>query len=108
MPADLNPITCGATRRAQCCHILPDGHRCGSPALRHEQFCFYHHTSRGSAVDRLRGTLPRLPEAHDLTTRPGIQLAIGEVLQRISLGDVDQRQAALLLYGLQVASSNLT
>ena len=37
------------TKRYQCRHIFTAGHRCGSPALRHEHFCFYHHTTRKPA-----------------------------------------------------------
>jgi hypothetical protein len=37
--------------RVLCSHTLPDtktrpAHRCGSPALRGESFCFYHHPTR--------------------------------------------------------------
>jgi len=42
------PIKCNL-----CRHILPAGRRCGSPALRGEQFCYYHHSA-----------LPRPPEDH--------------------------------------------
>jgi hypothetical protein len=29
-----------------CVHIFPDTHRCGSPALRGETHCYYHHPDR--------------------------------------------------------------
>ena len=29
-----------------CHHLHPTGNRCGSPALRGEQFCFFHHPTR--------------------------------------------------------------
>jgi len=34
------------TKRYQCRHIFTEGRRCGSPCLRHEEFCYYHHTTR--------------------------------------------------------------
>ena len=36
-------------KRYQCRHIHTQGHRCGSPALRGELFCYYHHTTRKPA-----------------------------------------------------------
>ncbi len=40
-----------ATIRYQCRHIFTDGRRCGSPCLRHEDFCYYHHTTRRPVED---------------------------------------------------------
>jgi hypothetical protein len=95
-------------KRYQCRHIFTDGHRCGSPCLRGQDLCYYHHTTRKPAADprtrrgrRSTFTLP-LPE-----DRSAIQHSIGEVLQRIAANDIDPRRAGLLLYGLQIASLNL-
>ncbi len=99
-------------RRFRCRHVHPNGNRCGSPSLRDEPFCYFHHTSRGQAANRLartvRGLNPTLPDPTDLTERSGIQLAIAEVLHLIAVGDIDPRRAGLLLYGLQIASANLS
>jgi hypothetical protein len=96
--------------RFQCRHIFPDGHRCGSPCLRSEELCYYHHTTRrpienAPARKARRGSFSL--NTADLVDRSGIQLAIAEVLQRIALNDIDPRRAGLLLYGLQTASLNL-
>jgi len=32
--------------RLQCAQTLPNGHRCGSPALKNEYFCYFHHSTR--------------------------------------------------------------
>jgi len=104
-------------KRFQCRHIHTDGRRCASPSLRGEDFCYFHHTTRGrvahpSTASSSKGgvianskkesfTLP-LPE-----DRSAIQLSIGEVLQRIASNSIDPRRAGLLLYGLQIASLNL-
>jgi hypothetical protein len=100
-------------KRFQCRHIFTDGRRCGSPCLRHEEFCYYHHTTRRPVQPsdlktrhRCRGSFD-LPNPSDLADRSGIQLAIGQVLQRIAANDLDPRRAGLLLYGLQIASLNL-
>ncbi|HEX4156444.1 MAG TPA: hypothetical protein VHY48_12600 [Acidobacteriaceae bacterium] len=104
--------------RFQCRHILTDGRRCKNPTLRspqseenpegHENFCYFHHTTR-RPIENLKQRHSRrstftLPQLED---RSSIQLAIGEVLQRIACNDIDPRRAGLLLYGLQIASLNL-
>ncbi|HEX3570879.1 MAG TPA: hypothetical protein VHU44_08655 [Acidobacteriaceae bacterium] len=93
-------------RRYLCRHVHTNGHRCGSPALRAQNFCYYH--------DRTR--LPNAPLAgrigifkmQPIDDRDAIQIALYDVLSRITAGDIDTKRAAILLYGLQIASSNLT
>lgn len=95
-------------KRYQCRHIFTDGHRCGSPCLRGEELCYYHHTTRkpvtGARRRRSRRSAFDLPLPED---RSAIQSSIGQVLQRIASNDLDSRRAGLLLYGLQIASLNL-
>jgi hypothetical protein len=97
-----------AIKQYQCRHIFTDGHRCGSPCLRGEDLCYYHHTTRKPIADpqqrRGRRSTFDLPLPED---RSAIQQSIGEVLQRIASNDIDPRRAGLLLYGLQIASLNL-
>ena len=95
-------------KRYQCRHIFTDGTRCGSPCLRGEDFCYYHHTTRKPVPNptarkgrRASFALP-LPE-----DRSAIQASIGQVLQRIATNQIDPRRAGLLLYGLQIAASIL-
>jgi uncharacterized protein (TIGR02246 family) len=95
-------------KQYQCRHIFTDGHRCASPCLRGEDFCYYHHTTRKPVANprgrRSRRTTFDLPLPED---RSSIQHSIGQVLQRIASNDIDPRRAGLLLYGLQIASLNL-
>jgi hypothetical protein len=95
-------------KQYQCRHIFTDGHRCASPCLRKEEFCYYHHTTRkpiaNSKQRRSRRSAFHLLLPED---RSAIQASIGEVLQRIASNDIDPRRAGLLLYGLQIASLNL-
>ena len=92
-------------RRYLCRHIHTDGHRCGSPALRAQNFCYYH--------DRQR--LPNAPLAgrtgifrmQPIDDRAAIQIALFDILSRLTAGDLDTKRASILLYGLQIASSNL-
>ncbi len=97
--------------RYQCRHIFTDGRRCGPPCLRHEDFCYHHHTTRKPIANltqrranQNRAAAFDLPEPED---RSAIQLSIGEVLRRIASNNIDPRRAGLLLYGLQIASLNL-
>jgi hypothetical protein len=107
-------------KRFQCRHIFTDGHRCGSPTLlletpdcsqpeqTHEDFCYYHHTTRRpqprAASENPAQTAFDLPLPED---RSSIQAAIGEVLRHIASNTLDPRRAGLLLYGLQIAALNL-
>jgi len=92
----------------QCHHIFPDDPRCGSPRMRNEQFCYYHHDSRRPVVrphERLarRSTFSLFTP----TNYDAIQESLGEPLIRIAANDIDPRRAGLLLYCLQIASTNL-
>src|ERR1700677_1080505 len=91
--------------RFQCRHIFTDGHRCGSACLRHEEFCYYHHTTRRPVENprrrRSRQSQFDLPLPED---RTAIQSSIGEVLRRIASNEIDSKRAGLPLYGLQIAS----
>jgi hypothetical protein len=93
-----------------CRHIFTDGHRCSSPALRKQDFCYYHHTTRQPVAGKeararkLRRNEFILPRPED---RTAVQLSIGEVLDRVSTNRIDTKRAGLLLYGLQTASANL-
>src|ERR1700716_2358259 len=53
------------TKQYQCRHIFTDGHRCGSPCLRGEDLCYYHHTTRKPVADpqqrRVRRSAFELP-----------------------------------------------
>ncbi len=94
--------------RMQCRHVFTDGHRCASPCLRHEPFCYYHHTTRRPVENlparRRRTATFVLPELED---RASIQLALFELLQRIASNDIDPKRAGHLLFGLQIATSLL-
>jgi len=77
-------------KRFQCRHIFTDGHRCGSACLHHEEFCYYHHTTRRPVANpkqrRSRRSTFALPLPED---RSAIQASIGEVLRRIAANEID-------------------
>jgi len=94
--------------RLRCRHILTSGLRCQSPCLRQQEFCYFHHTTRRPvAAPRKRRSRSSTFELAHPEDRDTIQTSIGEVLRRIAGNDIDLRRAGLLLYGLQIASSNL-
>jgi hypothetical protein len=95
-------------KRFLCRHILTSGRRCGSPALRGESFCYYHHTTRRPAP-RHHGVHPEhatfeLPAIDD---RAGVQFAIAHILNRIATDQLDHKRSGRLLHGLFIASRNL-
>jgi hypothetical protein len=91
-------------RRYLCRHIFTAGHRCGSPSLRGQDLCYYHTRTRreGPCAGRTGTfTLARIDD------RPAVQIALYDVLSRLAGGDIDYKRGSILLYGLQIASSNL-
>ena len=94
---------------ARCRHIKVNGTQCGSPALRNKIFCFYHHKGRPlpvecySDIEYATGeiNLPFFEDAHS------IQAVIREVVQMVLQKRIERKTASLLLYALQIASSNL-
>ncbi len=93
----------------QCQHTKKNGSQCGSPALRNQQFCYYHDRQR-PVIQNLPGSakfppapffLPRLEDANS------IQRALGKVLEHLLHRRHDPKKAGVLLYALQQASTNL-
>jgi hypothetical protein len=115
-----------------CRHIRINGERCGSPALRSETFCYYHveqgrrhrrPNPRSSATPTVlhpmtlqdgtqrepmlaAPTEPLQLDFPPLEDRHSIQLALSLVINALAQNRIDPKSAALILYGLQVASSN--
>ena len=102
-PSAANPAI-DPKRRYLCRHVFTDGHRCGSPSLRGQDLCYYHVRARREAPCANRsGTfvMSRIDDRHS------VQLALYDVLSRVAGGDIEYRRGSVLLYGLQIASSNL-
>lgn len=94
---------------ARCRHIKVSGIQCGSPALRNKNFCFYHQQDRPLTVECYSEgeyatgeiDLPVFEDAHS------IQTVIRQVVQMVLQKRIERKTASLLLYALQIASSNL-
>ena len=89
------------SRPHQCIHVNSDGIRCRSYAIRNEFTCFHH---RIEGITVFSNDAFSLEDAHD---HESIQRAVADVLTRIAANQMDLKRAGILLYGLQIASSNL-
>src|SRR6266550_7480381 len=94
----------------RCRHLKVNSTQCGSPALKDHRFCYFHqrwHEQKlvinSARARRARATfsLPVLEDAN------AIQLSVMQIMQMLIEGQIDQKTAGLLFYGLQIASSNL-
>jgi hypothetical protein len=94
---------------ARCRHIKVNGTQCGSPALRGKNFCFYHQTNRAANVEwyckesRIISeiSLPVFEDAHS------VQGVVRQVVGMLLQNRLEKKTAGLMLYALQIASSNL-
>ena len=94
----------------RCQHVKVNGTQCGSPALRRRRHCYFHDhmldgknrfANRQEAKPRAIYSMCLLEDAN------AVQLAVMQVLQLLGSGQMDTKTAGLMLYGLQIASSNL-
>ena len=94
----------------RCRHLKVNGTQCGSPALKDHRFCYFHQrwheqklviNSARARKARATFSLPVLEDAN------AIQLSVMQIMQMLIAGQIDQKTAGLLFYGLQIASSNL-
>ena len=94
-----------------CMHIMASGAQCGSPAMRHQRFCYHHkrwHQRRVAlSAERARDSreLPfTLPVLEDSDS---IQLSLTEIMRLLAARQIDRKSAGLMLYALQIATTNL-
>ena len=94
----------------RCHHVKVNGTQCGSPALRGKCYCYFHNNYRhlGAYGVKQRGQrnafAGRFPVLEDANS---IQAAVMQVIRLILAKEIDSKEAGLLLYALQIASSNL-
>ena len=94
--------------RTNCHYFFSDTRRCGSPALRGEGYCYYHHPVRKPVANpRARAALRgfELPIPY---SRETLHQAVSEVMLRLAANKLDVHRASLILYSLQIASRNLS
>ena len=95
-----------------CRHIRTNGRRCQSPALRDENWCFFHERlHHGHRINRAVQPAPG-PGAPPIIALPAlgdheaIQVGISVVVDAVARGHLDPRRAGVLLRGLQIAAKN--
>ena len=96
-------------RIARCQHVKINGTQCGSPAMRGRRLCYFHLNASSLQTFRMGDprcitpyTLPLLEDAES------IQIALMRVTDLIVKDLLQPKQAGLILYALQTASSNLS
>ncbi len=85
--------------RTLCTHIFEGGHRCASPALQREAFCYHHPTRKPVKKSRHRSRR----QSFDLPLPSGqsdLQHAVYEVIRRLAANQISTRQAGLILNAL--------
>ena len=87
-----------------CTHIKVTGVRCGSPALRGEQFCYFHQrmlrTVKGPPASRVH-------HAALLEDEESIQASLMEVVNALLRGSIEVKRAELILRALNTAVRNI-
>ena len=99
---------------ALCRHIKTNGPQCEAPSLSNDQWCFFHSRlhqrhSRFRPIEVASDSIVRAQPVHlsALEDRESVQVALSVVINALASGQMEPRQATALLYGLQIASSNL-
>jgi hypothetical protein len=92
----------------RCQHIKTRGAQCGSPALRNEALCYYHSRSRPERV-KIKGPDGKTSEilVPVFEDAAAIQMTVRQVAVLLLQDKIDNKKAGLMLYALQIASSNL-
>jgi hypothetical protein len=99
-----------------CRHIRPNGTRCNSYALTGQLRCYWHtglqqrHLAlapSGVQLDPATQPPPFELDFPELEDRASIQLALSMLLGALARNRIDPKRAGPILYGLQVASSNV-
>ena len=93
--------------RTLCTHIFEGGHRCASPALQREAFCYYHHPTRKPAQKPIRRRSRRQSFTLPLPSgQSNLQHAVYEVIRRLAANQISTRHAGLILNAVHNASRN--
>ena len=86
-----------------CTHIKVSGVRCGSPALRGEQFCYFHQRM----LRTVRYPSSRVHHAALLEDEESIQASLVETVNALLRGTIELKRAELILRALNTAVRNI-
>jgi hypothetical protein len=87
----------------RCTHIQVTGHRCGSPALKQEYFCYFH-------TRMIKGVQTRVDsQIHPVAlieNAESIQAALMHMIDAVLKGTIDNKRANIILKALHIATRN--
>ena len=91
----------------ECERIFPSGKKCGSPAMRGRQYCYYHQDGR---IPRIRERRPRFPGLEpeavaDIYNPSAIAQTLSATLHALAAGQISLYKAQTLIYAMQLASN---
>ena len=87
----------------RCTHIQVTGHRCGSPALKQEYFCYFHTRMIKGVQTRVDSQIQ--PVAL-IESAEAIQAALMHMIDAVLKGTIDNKRATLVLKALYIAVRN--
>jgi len=93
-----------------CRHRKEDGFYCQAPALHGRDYCRHHLRSLGRRLRMARALAQREPYRLILPlldNKHAVQVAIMQVLDAMSAGLLSDKRGRLMLFGLQLAATNL-
>jgi len=102
-----HPRNYAAQQAPRCQHIRYNGQRCAAPALRGQTICHFHERAADPATYEERSLPPFIEDATSL------QVVLMWVIRRLRtdgfhlMDELEYKRAALLLYALQIACTNL-
>lgn len=88
---------------ARCQHVRLNGERCAQPARRNTNFCRFHAKATQTSQD-LREFAEQMPVLEDGAS---VQISIMKVVRYLMGRPMNDQNARAILYGLQLASTNL-
>jgi hypothetical protein len=91
----------------RCQHIKVNGTQCGSPALRNEKVCYFHSQCRVTKVAVTEAWKNGEIVLSPFEDAGSIQFTLRQIAQMLLEQKITEKKAGLLLYTLQIASSNL-
>ena len=90
----------GFQKGRQCEYEMPNGRRCGSPAMRQHTLCYAH--------ERARRVRPMKVVIPPVTNSESFRAAVREVMRGLLDGAIDEKTAGKLLYALQMEERRIS
>jgi hypothetical protein len=92
-------------------HIMRSGAQCGSPAMRQARFCYQHQRQHDErlALEADNARSARYPQfiLPPIEDAASIQASLAKIIRLLAAGQIETKTASVLLYSLQLASTNL-